>query len=426
MFSFRILEACKLGIKSLLLHKMRSALTLLGVIFGVAAVIAMLAIGAGASWEAQQQIKELGSSNIIIRSVKPPESPTESASRSELFIEYGLTYTDAERIYHTVPSVDVVVPMRDLLEGVRYLNREAEARVTGTVPWYPQTANVRIRSGRFLSALDMRRYNNVCVLGATVAKDLFTYHEPLGKRVRIGELYFQVVGILESKSSLSRGKPKVKTADIGRMVYLPITTLLTKFGEEQIKRRPGSIEAERVQLHQITVKVRETHEVIDTARIIRAILEPTHKQPDYELVVPLQLLRQAQRTQRVFTIVLGSIAGISLLVGGIGIMNIMLATITERTREIGIRRALGAKRRDIITQFLVETVVLSLSGGILGVTLGIGMPKLVSSFTDMRTIVTPLSLVLSVIIAAGVGIISGMYPATKAANIDPIEALRHE
>jgi len=426
MVSFRIVEACKLGIKSLLLHKMRSGLTLLGVIFGVAAVIAMLAIGAGASWEVEQQFKELGRNNIIIRSVKPPESPTESASRREFFLEYGLTYEDAASIYHTIPGVKVLVSMRDLLEDVRYLSRRAQGRITGTVPWYLQTANVRLRRGRFLEDLDMARYNNVCVLGTDIARELFTYRDPLGERVRIGEFYFQVVGILESKSGAGTAKPKVQTVDVGRMVYLPLTTVLTKYGELQVKRRPGSTEAERVQLHEIVVEVHDDKQVVGCARSVRAILERNHEESDYELIVPLQLLRQAQRAQRVFTIVLGSIAGISLLVGGIGIMNIMLATITERTREIGIRRALGAKKRDITTQFLVETVVLSLSGGILGVVLGIGMPELVSRFAKMRTIVTPWSLVLSVVIAAGVGIISGMYPATKAANIDPIEALRHE
>ena len=209
-------------------------------------------------------------------------------------------------------------------------------------------------------------------------------------------------------------------------IYIPLTTARSRFGDTTMKFSSGGREFEKVLLHQATVKIGHEENVLETAEAIRTLLKRFHKKQDFELIVPLELLNQAKRTKRIFNIVLGSIAAISLLVGGIGIMNIMLASVTERTREIGIRRALGAKKRDIIVQFLAETVLLSASGGVLGVLLGVGLPIVVSYFTKMRTSVTPWSLALAFGISAAVGIIFGLYPAQRAADLDPIEALRHE
>ena len=421
---FWLLQIIKLGIQSLLLHTLRSALTVLGIIFGVCSVVAMLSIGEGASQEALERIRKLGTNSIIVRSVKPPEDNSASTGRSRV-IEYGLTYTDARIIEKTLKAVDLVIPMRDLRQDVRFQDRRSDCRVIGTVPEYISSVNLQVSRGRFLSLMDEQLKNNVCVLSSAVAGELFRYHDPLWGQVKIGNDYYRVVGVMESRSSASNGNPS-KQEDFDRDVFIPLGAATSRIGETIMKVSTGSREMERVELHELKVRVRETEHVLDTARAIKAVLQKTHSKEDYELMVPLELLRQAEETKRIFNIVLGSIAGISLLVGGIGIMNIMLATITERTREIGIRRALGAKRRDIIMQFLVETIVLSSFGGILGIGLGVVIPHLVTKFSGMRTIVTLESLALAFGISAAIGILFGLYPARRAANMDPIEALRHE
>ncbi|NQT82347.1 ABC transporter permease [bacterium] len=418
---FQITRTVKVGLKSLMLHKMRSVLTALGVIFGVCSVIAMLSIGEGAGWEAQQQIKLLGSNNIIIRSQKPPEEEVANIERSRLLI-YGLTYKDAERIATTVPAVKVVVPMKKMDKDVYFGSRRVSTRLVGTVPWYPDIANFHAARGRFITLTDMSRKKNVCVLGEGIAKKLFTYLDPLQKEVKIGPDYYTVVGIMEQRDVVKKEGQENLNLDI----YMPLSTARERYSDLNIKLTAGTMEAEKVELKQITVRVNDVENVSITAKIIRHMLKRFHKKVDYEIIVPLELLHQAEKTKRIFNIVLGSIAAISLLVGGIGIMNIMLASVTERTREIGIRRALGAKRRDIILQFLVETIVLSAGGGVVGLIIGVVTPRLVTYFADMRTIVTPWSLILAFGISAAIGVIFGLYPASRAANMDPIEALRHE
>ncbi|NOX97515.1 MAG: FtsX-like permease family protein [Nitrospirae bacterium] len=426
MVSFRIVRMIKLGIKSLILHKLRSALTVLGIIFGVSSVIAMLSIGEGASWEAQKMIRILGSSNIIIKSVKPPDNKNASTGRT-FVVEYGLTYDDAKRIASTIPSVKAVVPMRNIRQDMRYRHRLAEGQVIGTVPWYPDISNFRVSRGRFLTFTDMHKSANVCVLGAGIAKKLFAYEDPLGKEIKIGSDYYRVVGIMQNRGGTNaRGGSNITVDEYNFNVYIPLTTARRRFGELIVRRQSGSFNMERIQLHQINVRVASPELVPATAKVIQNLLERFHKKKDFKLIIPLELLRQAEQTKRIFNVVLGSIAAISLLVGGIGIMNIMLASVTERTREIGIRRALGAKKKDIVTQFLVETVVLSAGGGLLGVVFGVTIPFLVSHFAKMKTIITPWSLILAFSISAAIGIIFGLYPARKAANMDPIEALRHE
>jgi len=268
----------------------------------------------------------------------------------------------------------------------------------------------------------MSRKKNVCVLGEGIAKKLFTYMDPLGKEVKIGPDYYTVVGIMEQRAVVKKEGQENLNLDI----YMPLSTARERYSDLNIKLTSGTMEAEKVELKQITVRVNDVENVSITAKIIRHMLKRFHKKVDYEIIVPLELLHQAEKTKRIFNIVLGSIAAISLLVGGIGIMNIMLASVTERTREIGIRRALGAKRRDIILQFLVETIVLSAGGGVVGLIIGVVTPRLVTYFADMRTIVTPWSLILAFGISAAIGVIFGLYPASRAANMAPIEALRHE
>jgi putative ABC transport system permease protein len=424
----RLRRTLSLALKSLWLHRLRSLLTVLGIVFGVCSVIAMLAIGEGASFEAQEQIKNLGSQNVILRSVKPPEEQkvSDSANRSYV-LQYGLTYLDIERIRSTIPGVTIVVPSRIMHDYVWNISRRVDCDITGTVPWYPEMRNHAVSSGRFFNAGDMAASASVCVLGAEMVQPLFPTDSPLGRDVRVGGSYYRVIGTMEPKSGAA--KPDESSSGIHKsasQMFIPLETAKTRYGEILTKARTGSFEAERVQLHEVTVKVASREQVVSVADAIKAVMSHHHKKMDYEVVVPLELLKRAERTKQIFNIVLGSIAAISLLVGGIGIMNIMLATVTERTREIGIRRALGAKRRDIVTQFLVEAVLLSGAGGVCGVAMGIAIPILVTYFAGMKTIITMWSPAIAFTISALVGVLFGLYPALRAAEMDPVEALRHE
>jgi len=424
----RLRRALRLGIRSLWLHRLRSLLTMLGIVFGVCSVIAMLAIGEGASFEAQEQIKNLGSQNIILRSVKPPEEQKVSEKASQSFVlQYGITYTDVKRIRGTIPGVAVVLPARTIRDYVWNISHRVDCEVVGTVPWYPEMRNHRVQSGRFFSEADMDEKMGVCVLGAEMVPILFPMDSPLGKHVRVGGEYYRVIGIMEPRG---RGAKNDETQDntktAAHRMFIPLETAKQRYGELLVRRRSGSTEAERVQLHEVTVKVDSLENVTGVADALKTMLERNHKKKDYEIVVPLELLKRAERTKQIFNIVLGSIAAISLLVGGIGIMNIMLASVTERTREIGIRRALGARRRDIVTQFLVETVLLSGIGGIIGVLLGSSVPLIVTKAAGMKTIIAFWSPFLAFTISALVGIVFGIYPALRAARMDPVEALRHE
>ena len=412
----------RLGVGSLMLHKLRSMLTTLGLLFGVSSVIAMLAIGEGASAEAQDQIRQLGSQNVILRSIKP--SDDFASTQSSRVVSYGLTEEDLARVQQTFPGVASVVPVREIFEEVRHEDRAFNPRVLATLPVYRNVTNRVVSEGRFLADEDERSIANVCVLTDEIARYLFPFQSPINREVKIGADYYTVVGTVLSRVRQASDAPMegMSTAE----VYIPLETGRKWYGNMQVKIRSGSREMEEVDLHEIVIEVDAPENVPLVAAAAREMLGRNHNEPDYEIVVPLELLLRAEETKRIFNIVLGSIASISLLVGGIGIMNVMLATVTERTREIGIRRALGAKRRHIVTQFLVETVVLSVGGGILGVALGLLIPSLVENFADMRTIVTPSAPLLAFAISAGIGVVFGLYPAWRAAMMDPVEALRHE
>jgi len=425
----RLQRAMRLGIRSLWLHRLRSLLTVLGIVFGVCSVIAMLAIGEGASYEAQEQIKSLGSQNIIIHSVKPPDEQKVSNQGSQSYVlQYGVTYADAKRITATIPGVTVILPSRNIRDYVWNISRRVDCEIVGTVPWYPAMRNHRVASGRFFTENDMAAQTSVCVLGAEMVPLLFPLETPLGKHVRVGGDYYQVIGVMEARGHEAKTDDATEQKDksAAYRMFIPLETVKMRYGEVLMRRRSGSFEAEHVELHELTVKVASLGEVTGVADAIKTVMERNHKKKDYQIDVPLEMLRRAERTKQIFNIVLGSIAAISLLVGGIGIMNIMLASVTERTREIGIRRALGARRRDIIVQFLVETVMLSGIGGILGVLLGVTIPFIVSYTAGMKTIITLWSPLLAFTISALVGVVFGIYPAIRAANMDPVEALRHE
>jgi len=430
MRSSSLIRVVRLGISSLLLHKLRSFLTTLGVLFGVASVIAMLAVGEGASAKAQEEIKKLGSRNLILRSVKPPQTGNEDAEVRVL--SYGLTRDDFDRIRETFELVQRAVPVLQSPAEVRYSDMVCRPRVLCTVPAYKDVTKRELFEGRFLNLLDEESKSLVCVLSYEVARYLFPFQSPLGKRVKVGAEYLEVVGVLGSRLPVGSVRTD-PSSEAGGEVFLPLATGRELYGERQAQIRSGSMDIQEVQLHEIIVEVGRgpgepelEEDVTMVAAAARTMLRREHDKKDYEVIVPLELLAQARESKRIFNIVLGSIAGISLLVGGIGIMNVMLATVTERTREIGIRRALGAKRQHIVTQFLVETMVLSGAGGVIGVGAGLLIPKIVERYADLTTIVTPAAPILALGISVLVGVIFGLYPAWRAATMDPVEALRHE
>ncbi len=412
----------KLGVKNLLLHKLRSLLTMLGLVFGVGSVIAMLAIGEGASEEALAQIRKLGSRNIIVTAQKPAEENSSTQSRIRMSI-YGILYADQERIATTIPTVISAVPVKALQKEARFGRRTLDLRIVGTTDKWFELVERTVIAGRVMTARDVEDRASVAVLTEYGARRLLATEAAIGGTLRIGGNSYEVIGIVTSEKS---NDESMQTPDQQTDAYIPLSSARQHYGDVFFQRKQGTDIRELVELHQLIVNVDTENNVETTAEAITRLLETFHKKKDYSISVPLALLRQAEATKRTFAIVLGSIAGISLLVGGIGIMNIMLATVTERTREIGIRRAIGARRNQIVAQFLIETMVLSISGGIIGIAVGLLIPWLVTVFADMPTVVTSQSIVLSLGISVSIGIIFGIYPAIRASQLDPIVALRHE
>ena len=412
----------RLGVKNLLLHKLRSLLTMLGLVFGVGSVIAMLAIGEGASEEAIAQIRRLGSRNILLRAAKPSADQNASTGRAWLSI-YGLLYEDAARIAETIPGVVRAVPVKQLEQTGRLRGRALEMRIVGTTADWFDLVRRPLVAGRTLRPSDVDGRAHVAVLTEWGVRRLLATDHAVGETLSLGGNAYEVVGVVRSEEGDGQG---MQAPDARTDAYIPLTTARERHGDVFAKRTQGANIRELVELHQILVETEDESIVERTARAIERSLETFHRKKDYEVSVPLALLRQAQATRRTFSIVLGAIAGISLLVGGIGIMNIMLATVTERTREIGIRRAIGARRSQIVAQFLVEALVLSAVGGAIGIGLGLLIPRLVTLLAGMPTIVTAWSLLLAFGISVGVGVVFGLYPAVRASRLDPIVALRHE
>jgi putative ABC transport system permease protein len=423
MQTISLLRNIRLGVKSLLLHKLRSFLTILGVIFGVGSVVAMLSVGEGASAEAMKQIEQLGPRNIIMSSVKPQSDKRAAAAARRTFTSvYGLLYEDNQRIRNTLPTVARTVPAKIATREARLGDRSFEVRMVGTTPDWFDMVSRPVLAGRPLTWHDMQEKAAVVVLAENPARRLLAGSHTIGQTVHIGSDSFRVVGIVQPQGAGG----DVQTPDLAIDAYVPLDVFRQRMGDLITQRSAGSFIRERVELHKLIVEVDQRAHVEATAEAIRTLLQRFHKKQDYVITVPLALLNQARQTQRIFNIVLGSIAGISLLVGGIGIMNIMLASVTERTREIGVRRAIGAKRRHIIGQFLTETVVLSTTGGLLGVAVGLVIPFVITRVADMPTVISGWSILLSLGISAAVGILFGLYPAYRAAMLDPIVALRSE
>ncbi|MBA3541114.1 MAG: ABC transporter permease [Deltaproteobacteria bacterium] len=410
----RVIDAFVVALESLAEHKLRTTLTMLGMMFGVGAVIAMLSIGAGAEREALALIERLGTRNVVIRAKTfKPEELQEIRKKS-----LGLSMRDVEALQEAVPGVAYAAP-RIAIEPYKILaaGAKTEAQVFGISYRHKEVTPFALAEGRLLDHGDETHHAQVCVIGAGVRRDLFGAGPALGRDLKINDLWCEVIGVLEPEASAVAAVQGIAVSSTEHEIYLPFTTALRKLDRDPMKAPLG----------EIVVRLDPDAPAGETGAVVGTLLDRLHGGArDFEIVVPEALLRHSRETQRLFNLVMGLIAGISLLVGGIGIMNIMLATVLEQTREIGVRRAVGARRSDIRFQFLVTAFSLAMIGGLLGVTMGVGIARVVAAYADWPTVVTTWSIALSLGVSVFVGVGSGLYPAMRAARLDPIQALHAE
>jgi len=421
----RLLEVLGQGLRGLMRNKLRTFLTMLGMIFGVGSVITMLAVGAGARAEILSRISELGVTNIILNSIKPPEE-TKPQDEEQWVIRYGLTFRDADYIDHTVPGVKSLLRVNRVTQRAWYGSKRVEASVLGVQPAHLAMFGLHVGRGRPFNAVDDRTRAKVCLVRPGFVRQLETVEDPLGQWIYVGGFPFEIIGILDEAQFRSHTAKALNLDGVAQEIYIPYATSMSTLGTTTFIERAGSNEFSSVDLDQIVVTADRPEHVFDVARILSSALAQLHQKRDYEVVVPLELLEQSEATQRTFSLVMVLIASISLLVGGIGIANIMLATITERTREIGVRRALGARRRDILVQFLTETTSIAVVGGLIGCGVGLIGIQGIAHWTRWTAIVEPHYFLVALGISCVVGILFGIYPARRAAGMNPITALRHE
>ncbi|MBX9602704.1 MAG: ABC transporter permease [Bryobacteraceae bacterium] len=406
-----------MGLQSLLVHKLRSLLTMLGMIFGVGAVVAMLAITAGAQKEMMSYIDLLGVNNIIIEA-------KEAADRNELqarrAVSPGLTFRDFRAISENVQGIEALTP-RKRFKPLKVLPKPAQEppMLVGVEPNYLAINSLKIVEGRFFDDEDNARSAPVCVLGESAKVNLLGYDPAVGKYVKINDTWLQVIGVLATQATADSDMEGLEVVDRNNLVIAPLNTVMRRFEDNNSYLKD--------EIDGIYIKVGPDVKSIETASVISAILSTTHKDAgDFNVVVPAGLLEQRERTNFTFKVVMICIAGISLLVGGIGIMNIMLATVLERTREIGIRRAIGARQADIIRQFLTEAVLISMLGGLIGILFGFTLSQVIAAAAGWSTVVTATSIGVAFGVSVGIGLVFGIYPAVQAAKLDPIEAIRYE
>ena len=420
MRTVRILKISFIGLTT---HALRSFLAALGVVLGVAAVVAMMAISEGARRESLQQIRALGIDNIVVVSVKPPLGSDVASGRQESRVEdYGIKNVEREHIRATFENVRTLVSVRDMRRDIYAQGKRADIRLMATTPEFLTITKSKLvdSRSRFLSEQDGIKRKAVCVVGTTAARKLFGFRDPIGETISIVGMSFQVVGLFENPLCAKLAGAH----DFNNLIYVPLETANAMYGASLVF--PAEHKMTTVEIDYLYIRVRDVKQIRNTAARLKTYLAQNHDTLDYRVQIPYELMKQMEATQRIFTIVMASIAAISLLVGGIGIMNIMLANIYERTREIGTRRALGAKKKDILIQFLAESILLTAIGGMLGLLLGVAISACVEHFADMDTFVTTVSIVVSLFVSILTGVTFGTYPAWKAANLDPIVALRHE
>ncbi|MCS7027033.1 MAG: ABC transporter permease [Bryobacteraceae bacterium] len=406
-----------MGLSSLLVHKLRSLLTMLGMIFGVGAVVAMLAITAGVEKEMISYIDLLGVNNIIIEA-------KEAVDRNELqarrLISPGLTFRDFRAIAENVQGLEALTP-RKRFKPSKVLPKTAQEPplLIGVEPNYLHINSLKVVEGRFFNDEDNAKSAPVCVLGESAKVNLLGYDQAVGKYIKINEVWLQVIGVLAQQATADTDVEGLEVVNRNNLVIAPLNTVMRRFEDNNSYLKD--------EIDGIYIKVKSDTDSVETANVVSAILSATHKDAgDFTITVPAGLLEQRRRTQQIFSIVMICIAGISLLVGGIGIMNIMLATVLERTREIGIRRAIGARQADIVRQFLTEAVMISILGGLIGIAFGFTLSRVIASAAGWSTVVTTASIAVAFGVSVGIGLLFGIYPAVQAAKLDPIEAIRYE
>jgi putative ABC transport system permease protein len=406
-----------MGLSSLLVHKLRSLLTMLGMIFGVGAVVAMLSITAGAQKEMISYIDLLGVNNIIVEAKEAVDANELQARRA---ISQGLTFRDYRAISENVPGLEALTP-RKRFKPQKVLPKTSQdlPLLIGVLPNFAAINNLKMVSGRFFTAEENDRSAPVCVLGETAKVNLLGFDPAVGKYVKVNDLWLQVIGVLSQQATADTVVEGMESANRNNMIISPLNTVMRRFEDNNSYLKD--------EIDGIYMKVATGTDSIETSNVVSAILSATHKDAgDFTVIVPADLLKQKQQTQRIFSIVMICIAGISLLVGGIGIMNIMLATVLERTREIGIRRAIGARQSDIIRQFLTEAVLISIVGGLIGIAFGFSLSLIISRAAGWSTEVTSGSIAVAFGVSVAIGLLFGIYPAVQAAKLDPIEAIRYE